>query len=184
MELLERPCGPGHDTGSEWSESRAGSGPDSPECPTLHPALHPALHPYSHLPHTPGPPKPRIWSLADMASKDEPPSSPFGPGKMMRPGGIPLAVPYPRPPHDFYRSLHGPPHLSSNEGVSLLESYNRTFGGAHPPTSFASPLSSVLSKVAAAAAASSGNSFTHNVAAGASSASSTESSTSDKPPRP
>ncbi|XP_014482335.1 PREDICTED: iroquois-class homeodomain protein IRX-6 [Dinoponera quadriceps] len=88
-------------TESEWSESRADSGPDSPEClydqreprhplQLQHPAYHGRLlrHPspestspgsqHHHLPastsaSTTGsavPAKPRIWSLADMASKD------------------------------------------------------------------------------------------------------------------
>ncbi|XP_012279499.1 iroquois-class homeodomain protein IRX-6 [Orussus abietinus] len=89
-------------TESEWSESRADSGPDSPEClydqrEPRHPLQlqHPAyvaqghgrmLHPSPEStspsgPHLPpsttasstgsgGAAKPRIWSLADMASKD------------------------------------------------------------------------------------------------------------------
>ncbi|KAK9499809.1 hypothetical protein O3M35_002779 [Rhynocoris fuscipes] len=48
----------GGDTGSEWSESR----PDSPECLFLAP-------PYQRFSSPPS--KPRIWSLADMANKDE-----------------------------------------------------------------------------------------------------------------
>ncbi|XP_069701196.1 iroquois-class homeodomain protein IRX-3 [Periplaneta americana] len=102
LELLERgPCGGGVpgagggglDTGSEWSESRPDSGPDSPEClferppHLLHPAYHHLNHPRllgpnpssaSSPPPPPGsaggsasnPIKPRIWSLADMASKE------------------------------------------------------------------------------------------------------------------
>ncbi|PSN33003.1 hypothetical protein C0J52_27785 [Blattella germanica] len=101
LELLERgPCGPGAggggvDTGSEWSESRPDSGPDSPECLFERPPhlLHPAYHHLNHprllgpnpssapSPPPPGgggsasgsaanPSKPRIWSLADMASKE------------------------------------------------------------------------------------------------------------------
>lgn len=225
MELLDRPCGPGVDTASEWSESRADSGPDSPEClferqqQLLHPAYQHLQHPTSRL-HVPsssspsGPPKPRIWSLADMASKesDMHPSptttSAFyatTAGKLISPlsrGAMPpLSVPpgsYPRPPpHDFYRSLYGPAaHLAgsaASEGVSLLETYSRTFGGglggAGPPTGPGGQLSTVLSKVAAAAAATSGNpSFSLNgtrtaqsVATGASSASSSASSTSEQP---
>ncbi|KAK6628933.1 hypothetical protein RUM43_002750 [Polyplax serrata] len=222
LELLDRPCGAGGDTASEWSESRADSGPDSPEClferqqQLLHPAYQHLQHPSNRL-HVPsssspsGPAKPRIWSLADMASKESDihPSptttSAFyatAAGKLISPlsrGGLPpLSVPpgsYPRPPpHEFYRSLYGPAaHLAgsaASDGVSLLETYSRTFGSglgaAGPPTG--GQLSTVLSKVAAAAAATSGNpSFslngtrtTQSVATGASSSSSSASSTSDQ----
>lgn len=225
MELLDRPCGPGIDTASEWSESRADSGPDSPEClyerqqQLLHPAYQHLQHPISRL-HVPsssspsGPPKPRIWSLADMASKESDiqtspaTTSAFyatAAGKLISPlsrGAIPsLTVPhgtYPRPPpHEFYRSLYGPATpLSGNatsEGVSLLETYSRTFGGglggAGPPSGPGGQLSSVLSKVAAVAAATSGNAsfslngtgLTQSVATGASSSSSSGSSTSENP---
>lgn len=223
MELLDRPCGPGIDTGSEWSESRADSGPDSPEClfERQQHLLH-LQHPVNRL-HVPsssspsGPPKPRIWSLADMASKESDlhPSpattSAFyatAAGKLISPlsrGAMPpLSVPpgtYARhPPHEFYRSLYGPAaHLAgsaTSDGVSLLETYSRTFGGglggAGPPTGPGGQLSTVLSKVAAAAAATSGNpSFSLNgtgssqsVATGASSSSSSGSSTSDLPSKP
>ena len=91
LELLERdPCGGGGpggggaglDTGSEWSESR----PETPEClferqPHLfHPPYHSwLLGPKPSTVSSPPPPsgasasnpsKPRIWSLADMASKN------------------------------------------------------------------------------------------------------------------
>jgi len=91
LQLLERgPCGGGGpgagggglDTGSEWSESR----PESPEClferqpHLLHPLYNSGLlgpNPSSSLSPPPpsgastsNPSKPRIWSLADMASKD------------------------------------------------------------------------------------------------------------------
>lgn len=193
MELLDRPCGP-VDTASEWSESRADSGPDSPEClferqqQLLHPAYQHLQHPASRL-HVPsssspsGPPKPRIWSLADMASKENDiHSSPSttsafyatAAGKLISPlsrGAMPpLSVPpgsYPRPPpHEFYRSLYGPAaHLAgsaASESVSLLETYSRTFGGGlegggPPAAGPGGQLSIVLSKVAAAAAATSGN---------------------------
>ncbi|XP_071874657.1 iroquois-class homeodomain protein mirror isoform X1 [Bombus fervidus] len=95
-------------TESEWSESRADSGPDSPEClydqreprhplQLQHPAYLASSHgrllrhpspestpPSSHLPPTTTASstgsgvttKPRIWSLADMASKDGEQQSP------------------------------------------------------------------------------------------------------------
>ncbi|CAH1389647.1 unnamed protein product [Nezara viridula] len=51
--------GGGGDTGSEWSESR----PDSPECLFIQPG---------YPRYSPPAPKPRIWSLADMAKPDSP----------------------------------------------------------------------------------------------------------------
>ncbi|KAL0280418.1 UNVERIFIED_CONTAM: hypothetical protein PYX00_001713 [Menopon gallinae] len=217
MELLDRPCGPGADTGSEWSESRADSGPDSPEClferqqQLLHPAYQHLQHPRLHVPSSSspsGPPKPRIWSLADMASKETDihtspaTTSAFyatAAGKLISPlsrsGMPPLSVPhgtYPRPPpHEFYRSLYNP-HLAggaSGDGVSLLETYSRTFG-AGPPAGPGGQLSTVLSKVAAAAAATSGspsfslNGTAQSVATGASSTSSSGSSASEHPVPP
>lgn len=166
LELLERgPCGGsgpgtgggGLDTGSEWSESR----PDSPEClferppHLLHPAYHPRLlGPNSSSVHSPPPPsgasgsnpsKPRIWSLADMASKDSDVhhlatpvstsafySAAVAAGKLISPlaNRGPLhphhlhpsvhhpAGSYPRPTHhDFYRSFYGPAtHLAGAGG--------------------------------------------------------------------
>lgn len=151
--------GGGLDTGSEWSESR----PDSPEClferPShlLHPAYHPRLlgtNPSSApSPPPPGgasgsnPSKPRIWSLADMASKDSDvhhlttpvPTSAFysaavAAGKLISPlaNRGPLhphhlhpsvhhpAGSYARPTHhDFYRSFYGPAtHLAGAGGGS------------------------------------------------------------------
>lgn len=166
LELLDRGhCGGGGpgagggglDTGSEWSESR----PDSPEClferPShlLHPAYHPRLlgtNPSSATsPPPPGgasgsnPSKPRIWSLADMASKDSDVhhlttpvstsafySAAVAAGKLISPlaNRGPLhthhlhhsvhhpAGTYARPTHhDFYRSFYGPAtHLTGAGG--------------------------------------------------------------------
>ncbi|KAJ8665140.1 hypothetical protein QAD02_006802 [Eretmocerus hayati] len=186
-------------TESEWSESRADSGPDSPEClydrdqprhPLhLHPH-HPAFltsSPHSrlirptspetispgshHLPPTstststtPGgvTTKPRIWSLADMASKDGDHHSanasilgtPYansgnGGGKIVSPLASRLPPHHPlhpamhpgnqfvRPHPDFYRNFYGGPSLGSGD-MSILETYQRTLGGlggVMPPTS-------------------------------------------------
>lgn len=178
---------------SEWSESRADSGPDSPEClfdqrEPRHPLQlqHPAYlssahsrllrHPSpestspgavgsgtSHLPPSTsasstgsgvGPIKPRIWSLADMASKDGdhqshnsaitnlsiPYSGGNGGGKIVSPLASRLPPHHPlhpamhtgaqfvRPHHDFYRNFYGASHLGSND-MAFLESYSRTLGG-------------------------------------------------------
>ncbi|XP_065161269.1 homeobox protein caupolican [Atheta coriaria] len=154
----DRPPHPrlGPDTGSEWSESRPDSGPDSPEC--LYDRSHPAFMP----PRSSGSPsqlsgsvtsKPRIWSLADMASKEsdgspQSASSSFystAASRLMPPLGSRLpppglhSSPYART-HEFYRSLYGPAaaqHLAAAGGsagppdVSLLESYSRNLLG-HP----------------------------------------------------
>ncbi|XP_068896510.1 homeobox protein caupolican isoform X2 [Tenebrio molitor] len=176
------------DTASEWSESRPDSGPDSPECYDRPP--HPAFLP----PRSSGSPpqisasvtsKPRIWSLADMASKesDGPPQStasslystaagrlvPSLAGRLPPPGLH--TAPYARP-HDFYRSLYGPAgqHLSAggsagSPDASLLETYSRTLGAnlvAHQNSSagqaIPSSLNSVLTKASLAAATSMANS--------------------------
>ncbi|VEN49175.1 unnamed protein product, partial [Callosobruchus maculatus] len=141
----------GADTASEWSESRPDSGPDSPEIYERPP--HPAFLP----PRSSGSPpqlsasvtsKPRIWSLADMASKesDGPPhTSPASTlystaagrlvpslGSRLPPPGL-HTTPYARP-HDFYRSLYTPQHLAASSGspdASLLETYQRTLGAAN-----------------------------------------------------
>ncbi|KAF4532126.1 hypothetical protein B566_EDAN004132 [Ephemera danica] len=165
LDMLHQPPRPDTATGSEWSESRPDSGPDSPECLYERPLLH---HPSVKLP--PGSPpsdahgnaasvsKPRIWSLADMASKENdhhhhhhvPVSSAFysaaaaaAASKLVSPmaaraAGLPPnhphhpAVAYARPSphhHDFYRSLYGAGPAHLHGGdVSLLESYTRTFG--------------------------------------------------------
>lgn len=191
-------------TESEWSESRADSGPDSPEClydqrEPRHPLQlqHPAYLSSSHgrLLHHPspestspsghhlpastsasstgsGPPKPRIWSLADMASKDgdqQSPnqtmtglSSPYGTGGGGGGGGklvSPLASRIPahhplhpamhpgsqfvRPHPDFYRNFYGASQFGSGD-MSLLETYSRLGGlsGVMPPVSAPSILTS------------------------------------------
>lgn len=139
-----RLIGPTGDTGSEWSESRPDSGPDSPECPydrSTHPAFLPpprtasSSPPPSHLHHHSSvvSSKPRIWSLADMASKDDSnhqsaSSSSFqyqlsaaaaaAAAVSGRLGVPPVGVRLPPPPphhsspyartHEFYRSIYGP----------------------------------------------------------------------------
>ncbi|KAE8748262.1 mirror [Frankliniella occidentalis] len=177
-----RPAG---DTGSEWSESRADSGPDSPELvaerdrpPYPHP-LHPAYHglpfPPGRLPPppttpptsttTPGastPGKPRIWSLADMASKDSdvhhphhgpPPGHPGGfypsPGKLISPlasrGVGPVGLPHPHlhPAAAMHASSFAARAAQQEfyrsfygsghpTSAALLETYSRTFGGGVP----------------------------------------------------
>lgn len=116
----------------------------------LHPAhfpphLRPPIGPPPDSNHntTPNPNKPRIWSLADMASKDvtskdEPSSATYSsgssPGKILSPlaarGLHPLHHPYMRP--DLYRNFYGSAaaaaHLSDPHNVALLESYQRQLG--------------------------------------------------------
>ena len=170
---------------SEWSESRADSGPDSPEClfdqrEPRHPLQlqHPAYLASSRLLRHPSPEatspgshhippstsatstgtattKPRIWSLADMASKDgDHPSpnsgslmSPYpsgggsaGGGKIVSPLASRLPPHHPlhpamhpgsqfvRPHPDIFRNFYGSPHLGSGD-ISLFETYSRTLGG-------------------------------------------------------
>ncbi|KAJ8928586.1 hypothetical protein NQ314_018842 [Rhamnusium bicolor] len=177
------------DTASEWSESRPDSGPDSPEIYERPP--HPAFLP----PRSSGSPpqlsasvtsKPRIWSLADMASKesDGPPHSAASTlystaaGRLVPPLGARLpppslhTAPYARP-HDFYRSLYGPAaaqHLAATSGgspdASLLETYQRTLGAnliaaqnaASAAHSVPSSINSVFTKASLAAATSSSSS--------------------------
>lgn len=146
----------GQRTESEWSESRADSGPESPE-PYERP-LHPA---YQHLPArappgiTPASVKPRIWSLADMASKDgdtpAPPSaSAFYQTAAAAAAAARLAHPYARP--ELYRGLYPPAHPAD---VALLE-YSRSLalagagGGGHPASAppAPSPSSSSTSSLA------------------------------------
>lgn len=166
-QLLDRP------PSSEYSGSR----PGSPEC--LQHFLHPAYHP-SALPPAPGssqPAKTKIWSLADMASKEP------DRGRLVSPlarGGLhPLH--HPSYPHDFYRSFY--PHLPApSSDPALLESYSRQFAAGSTGN-----LSSVAAVVAAAAAASSGagnatTPFGLAVTTGASSASSSGSSGSEVKP--
>lgn len=144
----------GQRTESEWSESRADSGPESPE-PYERP-LHPA---YQHLParappgSTPASVKPRIWSLADMASKDgdapTPPSaSAFYQSAAAAAAAARLAHPYARP--DLYRGLYPPAHPAD---VALLE-YSRSLalagagGGPASAPPAPSPSSSSTSSLA------------------------------------
>ncbi|XP_030756912.1 iroquois-class homeodomain protein IRX-5-like [Sitophilus oryzae] len=135
------------DTASEWSESRPDSGPDSPEIYERppHPAFLPPRtsggSPPPQISQSPVTTKPRIWSLADMASKESNEVSPGSTmystassrlmgslGTRLPPPGLHTA-PYARP-HDFYRSLYGPQHLMASQGsspdASLLETYQRT----------------------------------------------------------
>ncbi|XP_050300713.1 homeobox protein caupolican [Anthonomus grandis grandis] len=153
------------DTPSEWSESRPDSGPDSPEIYERPP--HPAFLPPRSSGSPPQisqsvPTKPRIWSLADMASKESTDGSTgSSPGGMyasrlmgpltssrLPPPGLHTA-PYARP-HDFYRSLYGPAaaqHLAASQGDSnLLETYQRTLAAQQSAikTSLASSGSSSL----------------------------------------
>ncbi|KAI5729666.1 hypothetical protein M8J76_005100 [Diaphorina citri] len=210
LDLLDRPGG-AVDTGSEWSESRPDSGPDSPEClferphHFLHPAYHGLHHPHARFQSSPPPShgpgatispvnvnKPRIWSLADMASKENDirsslPSSVFSSGKMISPlAGRPHHLPHPNSyRHDLYR-LYGS-HLGAHPGsTEFLEQYQRHISSLSSNNANSSPLSSVAAVVAAAAAASSGGGssttpFGLAVTAGASSASSSGSSVSESP---
>jgi len=156
--MMDRPSGQ-----SDWNESRNGSGPNSPDIydrPGLHPP-HPLFHPAAlhHLrpPLQTGSPtnqttsgntepnanKPKIWSVAAMASKENNKDESNGtsnsasiyhssPGKILSPlaarGLHPLHHPYIRP--ELYRNFYGPSaaHLASPHDAALLESYQRTFG--------------------------------------------------------
>lgn len=177
------------DTASEWSESRPDSGPDSPEIYERPP------HPAFLTPQSSGSPpqlsatvssKPRIWSLADMASKesDGSPNSAVSTlystaaGRLVPPLGGRLpppglhTSPYPRP-HDFYRSLYSPAaahHLAAASGgspdASLLETYQRTLGvnliaaqNASNAAAIAQSTPSIFTKAGVAAATSSSNSL-------------------------
>lgn len=189
------------DTGSEWSESRPDSGPDSPEClferpqHFLHPAYHGLHHPHARFQSSPPPSlslgtttspvnvnKPRIWSLADMASKENDirsslPSSVFASGKMISPlAGRPHHLPHPNSyRHDLYR-LYGS-HLGAHPAsTEFLEQYQRHISSLSSNNPNSPSLAAV---VAAAAAASSGSGLA--VTAGASSASSSASSVSESP---
>ncbi|XP_055846989.1 homeobox protein caupolican isoform X3 [Episyrphus balteatus] len=176
LDMMDRPEG----NNSEWSGSRPGSPNGSPDIydrpggghPLFHPAaLHhlrppagspPDLSHHLHHPHHHHPSngstnsslvsKPRIWSLADMASKDgkdskdgsgsegggsgnPPPHSIYGhpqqhssPGKILSPlaARMPNYSPYARP--DLYRGFYGPAaaHLSgpSQEFLEHHRSFN------------------------------------------------------------
>ncbi|XP_037907314.1 homeobox protein caupolican isoform X2 [Hermetia illucens] len=155
LDLLDRPEG-----NSEWSGSRPGSGNGSPEIydrpggghPLIHPAaLHHLRPPVGSPPdassHTPGAStntsKPRIWSLADMASKESKesgsegravssPTHPYhpqhpSPGKILSPlaGRLPNYSPYGRP--ELYRGFYGPAaaHLAGPP-ADFLEHHQRS----------------------------------------------------------
>lgn len=160
--MLDRPEG-----NSEWSESRPGSANGSPDVYDRpgggHPLIHPAaLHHFrppagsppdnnNHPHHTPGNStnsnvmnKPRIWSLADMASKEtkesggegiSPPTSLYAhsqhssPGKLLSPlaGRMTNYSPYTRP--ELYRGFYGPAaaHLHGPPS-EFLEHHQRSFG--------------------------------------------------------
>lgn len=181
MDMIDRPSG----NHGDWNESRNGSGPNSPDIydrpglPHPHPLFHPAALHHLRPPHsnssTPNPAqtaagntnqnsisKPRIWSLADMASKetkDEPSNlssntgNPYhsSSGKILSPlaarGLHPLHHPYMRP--ELYRNFYGPTaaHLTGNpHDAALFESYQRTFGASLHNGMSSVPLGSVLSK--------------------------------------
>lgn len=117
--------------------------------------------------------KPRIWSLADMASKesDGPPHSsaqtlystaagrlvPSLAGRLPPPGLH--TAPYARP-HEFYRSLYGAQHLAAGVSggspeASFLETYSRTLGSnlssSNASQSTPTSITSVLTKASLAA---------------------------------
>ena len=178
---MDRPSG----NHADWNESRNGSGPNSPDIydrpglPHPHPLFHSAALQHIRPPHPAGSPpninqtttgntnsnaisKPRIWSLADMASKeskDEPsnlsstPSNPYhsSSGKIISPlaarGLHHLHHPYMRP--ELYRNFYpSAAHLTGNHhDAALFESYQRTFGASLAHNGMSGiPLSSVLSK--------------------------------------
>lgn len=152
------------------NESRPGS--TSPDIcnrsgggyPLYHPASLHHYRPTNDMKHTPGGStnpninsKPRIWSLADMASKEEkeptdsrhmqsqlpPMMYPSSAGKIISP--LPSRMhygPYFKPDlgKDLYRNFNNgmPPHLPVRD-YALLESYQRALESVHP-------FSSVLSK--------------------------------------
>lgn len=212
----------------DWSESRADSGPDSPEClyeqrepPRHHPLHHQMHHPafMTSSPHhhrltsspaststsggtTSATTKPRIWSLADMASKDGDSTSPNpaasilgspyatsnngSGGKIVSPLASRLPPHHPlhpamhpasqfvRPHPDFYRNFYAAPHLAAGD-MSLLETYQRTFG-VMPPTSAPSLLASSSAGIPKAFNGSSSVASTHPVLSTVSPSSSSASS--------
>lgn len=117
---------------------------------TFHPGMYlhhlrpPMVSPITKITTTPSSSnainKPRIWSLADMASKESKDDSPTSvgeqynstAGKIMSPlagrGFHPMHHPYMRP--ELYRGFYGPSaaHLAETSPDALLESYQRTFG--------------------------------------------------------
>ncbi|XP_063236081.1 homeobox protein caupolican [Bacillus rossius redtenbacheri] len=169
---------PGLDTASEWSESRADSGPDSPECLFERPphllryhrpppiAASGSLAGSSPPPPAPPPPqagpKPRIWSLADMASKD---GDSAQAGRLLSPLATrvlhPHGLHYARP--DLYRGFYPAAHHHHHLGdASLLESYSRglvgaPFSAALHKASFGGPLGLTVPASAASSSSSSGS---------------------------
>lgn len=180
MDLMDRSQG----NHGDWNESRNGSGPNSPDIYDRTSNTHPAHAMFNPAvlnlrpPHPGGSPtnppqtvsgntnpnvnKPRIWSLADMASKenkDDTPNSAINNGnsysasvhgKILSPlaarGLHPLHHPYMRP--ELYRNFYNPAtaHLPGSPHDTILESYQRTFNAtlAHNGISGTVPLSSVL----------------------------------------
>ncbi|KAJ8945389.1 hypothetical protein NQ318_015996 [Aromia moschata] len=159
------------DTASEWSESRPDSGPDSPEIYERPP--HPAFLP----PRSSGSPpqlsasvtsKPRIWSLADMASKESDgapqPNAPTlystAANRLVPPLGTRLPPPQPA------LSAHLAAASGGSPDASLLETYQRTLGAnliaaqnaASAAHSTPSSIGSVFTKASLAAATSSSSS--------------------------
>lgn len=152
------------ETSSEWSESRHDSEPDSPECYEL---SHPAFLPPRTSRLRPSPlsssTKPRIWSLADMATKEsDGPTQPASSTLYSTAEGRVLPTLEGRLPpsslhnsfsktHEFYRSLYvpsqHPPGGSNASQESLLERASNSQGQV-PST-----LSSVISKAAATSSA-------------------------------
>lgn len=180
MDLMERSHGRAH---GDWNESRNGSGPNSPDIYdrsgnphpahalfnpsmlSLRPPL-PGVSPTNPSPQTvsgntnPNVSKPRIWSLADMASKENKDDTSNSAsnngnsysasvhGKILSPlaaRGLHLHHPYMRP--ELYRNFYNPAHLAASQHESaILESYQRTFNAtlAHNGIPGTVPLSSVL----------------------------------------
>lgn len=160
---------------SEWSGSR----PESPDLMYDRPP-HPAfLPPQGTLGGSPPrlpipstvPMKPRIWSLADMASKEDThqvANSAFystAAGRLLPPPGLatrlpPPGLPYARP-HEFYRSLYGGAP-SGPPDVALLESYTRSLGAATSSTNSPHPFQIALGQSAPSPSASSSSDGTHD----------------------
>ncbi|XP_018325667.1 homeobox protein araucan isoform X2 [Agrilus planipennis] len=149
--------------GSEWNESRPDSEPGSPEC--LYDRPHPAFLPPRSSASPPqlsvsSAAKPRIWSLADMASKENESTSQStsagfystAAGRILPSLGGRLSAtriassPYART-HELYKSLYGHPTAAqqlaasgsgASADVSLLESYSRSLGAGQSPISITS----------------------------------------------
>lgn len=130
------------------NSSRNGSGLNSPENPLFHsghlkqfmPPIGSSAEPVQTSGSETNPngiSKPRIWSLADLASKEknDSPSNSHSfhsaPGKALVPlagRGLNAMHPYMRP--ELYRGFYGPSsaHIVNTSPDALLESYQRTFG--------------------------------------------------------